>query len=164
MPKYIDEAGSYRCQVTEPPGGEWFGESKEKNTPYIAIRCVVNEPDSSQHGAEITYHAWLTEGALDRTVKDLGEIFGWNGDMAALAGGEVSFVGQECVIVTEAEEYDGKTRIRAKWLNSVDRQAPVMAKEKVAGLIARLNAKTKAIAKAAGTSTRPAVASSNRPF
>ncbi len=156
MAKYISEVGSYRCMVMDPPNGQWFGESEEKKTPYIAIRAVVNDPDSDQHGAEITYYAWLSDGAFDRTIKGLSELFGWNGDMEALAAGEVTFTGQECTIVTESEEYDGKKRIRAKWLNSVDRQGPVMAQEKVKSLIARLGSKAKAIAKATGAASAPA--------
>jgi len=159
MPKYIEEVGSYRCQVVEPPGGQWFGESGEKKTPYIAIRAVVNEPESSQHGAEITFYAWLSDGAIDRTVKDLKEVFGWDGDLMALDSGDTTFVGLECVIVTEADTYDGKTRIKAKFLNSVHRQAPVMAREKVSSLIARLNSRTKAVAKA----TAAAVVSAAKP-
>lgn len=150
MARYIDEVGSFRCQVVEPQAG-WIGETEEKKTPFIRIPCVVNDPESSQHGREIVHTMWLSDGAVDRTVKDLAEIFGWDGNLEALAAGE-GFTGQECVIVTESEEYNGKTRIKSKWINSIDRAPTAMAKEKVASLISKLNSRTKAIAKSAAAS------------
>jgi len=149
--KYINEVGSFLCQVVEPENG-WFSESKEKGTPCIVIPCIVNDPNSSQHGAMISYTGWLSDGAIDRTIKDLVEVLGFDGDLQSLESGDQTFAGKECVIVTESETYEGKERIKAKWINAVGRQgggAPAMEKAKVSSLLAKIGGRAKAVAKAA---------------
>lgn len=145
--KYVDRAGSFRCIVKAPQQG-WFGEAGEKATPFIRIACEVIE-EGDQKGRMIVYSAWLSDGAFDRTIKNLVEVFGWDGDLVALDNGGFSFAGMECEIVTEAESYKDELRIKAKWLNAVGGvPGSEMAKEKVSSLIARLGGKAKALAKA----------------
>lgn len=145
--RYVDRPGAFRCIVKEPTSG-WFGEAGEKNTPYIRIIGEVAD-DGDQNGKTITYFAWLSDGAFDRTIKNLVEVFGWNGDLVALDNGQFTFAGMECQIVAEFETHDGKTKIKAKWLNVVGGgEGKEMAKEKVASLLAKLGGKAKALAKA----------------
>lgn len=144
--RYVDRAGDFQCQVKEPSNG-WFGEAGEKQTPYIRLNCEVMD-EGDQKGKSITYFAWLSDGAFDRTVKNLTEVFGWDGNLVELDNGNHTFAGMGCRIVCESEEYDGKRRVKAKWLNSLTGPAGEgMAKEKVASLISRLGRKAQAIAK-----------------
>lgn len=151
MAKYITEVGEFRAVGGKP----FLGESKEKGTPYIGVPVYVDDPDSEQHGAEGTYNAWLSDAAFDRSVKDLSEIFGWDGSLQDIADGKITFEGLPCSIVTEAETHNGKVYHKIKYLNSVDRQRQrgVMEGQKVADLIARMNSRAKAIAKQTGGTT-----------
>ncbi|HWL53842.1 MAG TPA: hypothetical protein VNQ90_15490 [Chthoniobacteraceae bacterium] len=163
MSKYIDAVGKFRCKVTEPEAG-WLGES-EKGTPYIQIPVVVDEEGSDQNGNTGVYYAYLSDKTIDRTVKDLNEVFGWDGDLNALAGGQQTFAGMECSIVTESDEYEGKEKIKIKFLNSPNRAAERLSQDKVSSLIARLNSRTKAVAKAAGSAApaKPAAKTPQKP-
>ena len=146
--RYVDQAGRYTCVVKKPNNG-WFGEAGEKQTPFLRIPCVVQ--GGPQAGREITYSAWLSDAAFDRSITTLSEAFGWDGNLVALEGGQFSFAGLQCEISAEAEAYNGETRVKAKWLNPVGGGGgEKLAAEKVSGLIARLGSKAKAIAKATG--------------
>ncbi|HWL51328.1 MAG TPA: hypothetical protein VNQ90_02775 [Chthoniobacteraceae bacterium] len=163
MSKYIDAVGSFRCRVVEPEAG-WLGET-EKGTPFIRIPLTVSDEESDQNGNTIIYQAYLSDAAIDRTVKDLTEVFGWDGDLQALVSGNATFTDMECVIVTESETYEGKERIRVKFLNSIHRTAPKLDQAKVNSLLAKLNSRTKAVAKAAGGSSpaKPAAKAPPKP-
>lgn len=154
--KYVDRAGDYLCRVKRPGNG-WFGEAGDNQTPFIRIPCFVIE-DGDQDGNEIVYQGWLSDKAFDRTIETLVKAFpDWDGDLEALQAGEFTFEGLECQIVAESEQYEGKSRVKAKWLNPAGGgEAKQMDGAKVASLISRLGRKSKAIAKQAAGGAAPA--------
>lgn len=158
MPQYIDRVGTFICRVVKPESG-WFGESKEKKTPFLRIPLQVDDPSSDQNGRTITCEKFITEATIDRLTKDLVEVFGWDGDLFALDSGPDNvpdgFAGMQCSIVTESESYDGKDRIRVQWLNSVDYKPQQLAADKVKSILSRFGSRTKAIAKSVNA-TAPA--------
>lgn len=108
--------GRHQCIVLEPGNG-WFGEAGEKQTPYIRIPLKIL--DGPCEGDETVYQGWITDSAVERTVKNLKEVFGWDGDLTKLAR-QVNtgpFVGKLCSIVCEEDDYKGKKRIVIAWLN-----------------------------------------------
>lgn len=109
--------GRYLCRVVAPSNG-WFGEAGEKQTPFIRIPLVIAEGE--EEGYKLTYQAWVSDSAAKRTIDNLKEVFEWNGDVVSLAKqiDNGPFVGRECSIVIEEEQYKGKTRVVVKWLNS----------------------------------------------
>lgn len=128
--KYIDAVGNFLCTVKRPPNG-WLDET-QGGTPFIRIPCIVTE-ECDQKGKEIVWRGYLSEKAKPRTVESLIRAFDWDGDWDDLD----SFAGIEVIIVTEEEEYNGETRIKAKWLNSLTNKA----KQEVADrLLARMKA------------------------
>ena len=128
--KYINEVGKFLCTVKRPPNG-WLDET-QGGTPFIRIPCIVTE-DCDQKGKEIVWRGYLSEKAKPRTVESLIRAFDWDGDWDELD----TFAGIDVIIVTEEEEYNGETRIKAKWLNSLTNKA----KEEVAErLLARMKA------------------------
>lgn len=128
--KYIDAVGKFLCTVKRPPNG-WLDET-QGGTPFIRIPCIVTE-ECDQKGKEIVWRGYLSEKAKPRTVESLIRAFDWDGDWDDLD----SFAGIEVIIVTEEEEYNGETRIKAKWLNSLTNKA----KQEVADrLLARMKA------------------------
>jgi hypothetical protein len=131
--KYIDQVGSFLCTVKRPPNG-WLDET-QSGTPFIRIPCIVTEA-GDQYRREIVWRGYLSEKAKPRTVETLIKAFDWNGDWDDID----SFADIEVIIVTEEEEYNGKTMIKAKWLNSLTNKA----KEEVANrLLARMKAEDK---------------------
>jgi hypothetical protein len=144
------QPGRYTCKVTAPVNG-WFGEAGEHNTPYIRIPLIVTE-DGDGEGDRLTHQAWISDKSLDRTVKNLAEVFGWDGDIEALAKltNTGPFVGQECSIVTEEEEYNGKKRVVIKWLNTAGGGGKTMESAKAASLARRLAERAKKAAATAG--------------
>lgn len=154
---YLNQAGSFECVVEQPESG-WFGESKEKGTPFIRIPVAVSE--GTLKGQTAVYNAWLSAGAFDNTIARLTEVFGFDGDLPSLHLGKTSFAGMPCNITTEMETYEGKTRCKIKWLNPPGGgSAKPMDEAKVKGLLALLTSKAKAIAKATKANTpTPAMA------
>lgn len=152
MSQYLDQVGIFECVVEKPQEG-WFGESKEKKTPFIRLPLRVT--DGLQAGQRITCELYLTDKTQDATFKRLTEVFGWDGDVNRMD----FFAGLPCNIETHAEDYKGKRRVKVKWLNAPGgRKVEPMAEAKVKSLTATIAARAKAISshtkaamKAAGT-------------
>lgn len=128
--KYINTVGSFLCTVKRPPNG-WLDET-QGGTPFIRIPCIVTE-ECDEKGKEIVWRGYLSEKAKPRTVESLIKAFDWNGDWDDLD----SFSGIEVIIVTDEEEYNGETRIKAKWLNSLNNKAKAEVADR---LLARMKA------------------------
>lgn len=143
--------GTFLCKVVAPSSG-WFGEAGSNNTPFIHIPLVVTQ-DGECNGERITYQGWITDKSVERTVKNLSEVFGWDGDLEALANmlNDGPFVGMECQIVCEEETYDGKPRVVIKWLNAPGGGGKSMDRNSALALAKRLSARSKA----AATAERP---------
>lgn len=142
--KYIDEAGTYFCKVKEPGNG-WIDKSKT-GTPFVRIPCIVDDPESPQHGREIVWKGYLSEAAEQKTRQRLERAFGINWSYSSLCDGRASFAGQRCRIAVEAEEYQGKTYYKAKWLNPENDDRPaqrLISAEELDELVTRLDASPK---------------------
>ncbi len=131
--------GKFQCKVTAPRNG-WFGEAGENATPFIRIPFIVTE-DGPCEGHEDVYMAWISDKALARTIKNLAEVFNWNGDLAALSKltNTGPFVGKEFSITTEEEEFKGKKSVKIKWLNAAGGGGKTMEKGAAETLAQRLN-------------------------
>jgi hypothetical protein len=131
--------GTFLCKVIAPSNG-WFGEAGANNTPFIRIPLETSE------GERITYQGWITDKSAEHTIQNLCKVFGWDGDLEALAGetDDGPFVGMECEIVTEEETYNGKSRVVIKWLNAPGSSGKTMEREKALALARKLTGKSKA--------------------
>ena len=138
---YLQTVGSFEC-IVEPPDAGWIGEQGEKNTPFVRIPLVVTEGEFK--GQIALYKGWLSDGAFDNTIKRLAEVFGFDGDLITLNSGRQSLAGKPCNITTEMENYQGKDRLKIAWLNPPGKPLDEM---KIASILTKLNAKSKAIAK-----------------
>lgn len=103
-------AGKHRARAVK---GE-LTESGQKKTPCIAVEFqLVDE------GSFIWAYLYLTEKTQKRSLESLKHC-GFKGlDLAGdlMAQGLGS---QEVELVVEHEEYEGKTRARVQWVNSLD--------------------------------------------
>ena len=86
----------------------------EKETPCASTCWKVK--DGERAGETFFHNGWLTDGALPYTMKAL-EAAGLEGD--DIVGDIASLVGNEAVIVTEEEVYEGVTREKIKFINAV---------------------------------------------
>lgn len=140
--------GTFLCKVTAPSNG-WFGEAGSNNTPFLRIPLIVTQ-EGPCDGEQLTYQGWLTDKSVERTVKNLSEVFGWDGDLETLArmSNTGPFVGKSCEIVTEEDEHNGKTRVVIKWLNAPGQGGKIMDGERALTLARKLSARSKAAAAA----------------
>ena len=113
--KYIDQAGKYICTVKEPGNG-WLDQPEGKS-PFIRIPCIVDMPDSPQHGHESVWYGYLTEKSRERTEETLKQVFGWDGNWDNEAGFD-AFIGRKVRLQCDESEWKGRTQIKARWLNS----------------------------------------------
>jgi len=113
--KYIDQAGKYICNVKEPGNG-WLDQPEGK-APFIRIPCIVDMPESPQHGHESVWYGYLTEKSRERTEETLKQVFGWDGNWDNEAGFD-AFIGRKVRLQCDESEWQGKTQIKARWLNS----------------------------------------------
>ena len=112
--RYVSTPGKYTAKVKQPGNG-WLGKTKT-GTDFIRIPLLI-EDDGDQNGREIVWQGWLSEKAAERTAKTLDEAFGREWDIKSLDAGISPFTGQKCRITVEAEEYNGESRLKIKWLN-----------------------------------------------
>ena len=148
--QYIDEVGTVICRVELPTAG-WFGESKENKTPFLRLPLVVTDPESSQNGRRIVKEFYITEKSADGLARTMKNVFGVD-DIFELDGPEDEVpagpAGQYCSIVTEAEFYKDKERIKVAWVNTLDYKPQMMATEKIGSLKSIFGSRMRAIAKA----------------
>lgn len=146
---YINKAGRYRMRAKRPGNG-YFGEDGPNATPFIRVPAFCID-DGDQDGKEAVWRGYLTEKAMDRTIEALAKAFPeWDGDLASLENGSFSFEGLECEFVIESETWEGKQRLKVKWLNSIHGGGgKKMDESKIKSLVSKLNGRAKAIAKSA---------------
>lgn len=150
--RYIDREGTYICRVERPSAG-WFGEAGPNETPFIRLPLRIKaqmDGGEDQIGRSITHSAWLSAKAFDKTIENLLKVFPqWGGDLVKLANNQDDFDGFDCEIVVEEDDYSDRGFMKVKWLNPAGGGGKAMPRAKVEGLVARLNAKSLALANAA---------------
>lgn len=157
------KVGTFLCKVLPPVNG-WFGEAGQNNTPFIRIPLVVTQEGACQD-EETVFQAWVSPNAYKKTIDNLKEVFGWDGDVVALASmvNTGPFVGKSCQIVTEEEEHNGKKSIKIKWLNAPGSGGKMMDVNRALDLARRLSGKP-APAMSHGTPTELGETGNNLPF
>lgn len=140
MPK-IETPGRYAVTVTSAE----FGESNT-GTPYLNL--ALNTEDGAYIGAWL----YLSEKALPNSVKTLRDAFDFNGDFETLLE-QVN--GKPCSITVETEQYEGKDRLRVRWINAPRSSKPI---DNQASFLKALSAKAARIPKEApkAAAIRPA--------
>lgn len=159
---YLDKAGIYVANAEMPSEYGWFDKSR-KGTPAIRLKLVVAEGE--QAGRSIDYYAWLSDGAVDNSIRTLSQAFGWDGDLVALQNGENPFSGKDVEIVVEMESYNGKMRTKVKWLNAIGGGSRASSNEtrEVESLVQKLARRAKAIAAETKGGAAPQSASAPAP-
>lgn len=126
-----------------------LGSSEKNNTPFIAL-----EISEDATGDTITGFVYLSEKALEGSVKTLRDVFGFNDDFESVIE---QIVNKPCSIVVEAEVDDsGKERIRVKWINNINKVRSNKPIENATGFLQALSSKAKRIVREAPASGAPA--------
>jgi len=135
-----------------------FGESKT-GTPFIEIQFA----DDS--GATINGWLYLSENAFERTVKVVREVFGFDGNFETLPA---QIANKRCSIETEEEEYEGKMRLKVKWINPLRTVIPLKdGANFLKGLTqkaARIPVETRTVAKSTAPKAVPAASANPQNF
>ncbi len=137
----IQNPGRYTATVESAELGQ-----SEKGTPFLALICKTDQ------GEELTAYFYLSDAAFEQTTKTLREVFAFDNNFESVVQ---QVTGKPCSIVVEAEEYEGKTRMKVKWVNSV-RGSSAKPLDNAASLLAQLSAKAKRIPAAAPAAARTA--------
>ena len=121
--------------------------ANDKGTPFVEFEFI--------NPASETLNGWLylSDAAFERSVRVLRDVFGFDNDFTTLPA---QVTDKECSITTEFETFEGKERLKVKWINSVGRDvAPVdvSALSKFSARAARIAAEP---AKAASGATKAA--------
>ena len=137
----IKNPGRYTATIENAELGQ-----SEKGTPYLSLLCKTTE------GEDLTAYLYLSDAAFERTTKTLREVFGFDNNFEAVVA---QVTGKECSIVVEAEEYEGKTRMKVKWVNAVGGGSGKPL-ENAESLLTQLSARAKRIPAAAPAAARTA--------
>jgi hypothetical protein len=103
-----------------------LAESKENGTPSVKIHFELlynlDSPEVETHKS-IYHDLWLSEKAFNRSMDVLVDVLGWKGsNLSELNDSPDLLADSECVLVTNLEEYNGKTRIKVKFVNSIQKK------------------------------------------
>lgn len=102
-------------------------------TPSICLECIPTDPaDAADVGDTVYADLWLSEKAVEKTLARIKEVFGF--DITDFAADCPKMVGREVSLSMEIEEYQGKSRWKAQFVN-----APRQRREADQALTTRLN-------------------------
>lgn len=137
----IEKTGTFRATVEDVA----LAESKANGTPSLKFKLSVPDEGTAY------YDAWLTDRAIEATIKNLIKVFGYDGSQNLK-----QFEGKECQIVIKAEEWEGKTQYKVAYLNHKDGgEIPAMDETKAAPLLAKFSSKASAIIRDAQKANLP---------
>lgn len=93
--------------------------NSEKGTLGIEVSFRFKEGESEER---MQYVGWCSPLAIERTMKTLVEVLGYNGDDSVDPVSRYLLPGslnqdRDVELVVEMEEYEGKSRPRIKWIN-----------------------------------------------
>lgn len=100
----INTAGRHAATVKSAE----FGESKN-GTPFLQIEFQSEDGDSA-----ITGWLYLSEKALENSVRTLRAAFQFDGNFETVVE---QIQDKPCSVTVESEEYEGKDRMKVKWIN-----------------------------------------------
>jgi hypothetical protein len=130
----IKNPGRYTATVESAELGQ-----SEKGTPFLALAC------KNEAGDELTAYLYLSDAAVERSVKTLREVFAFDNNFETVVQ---QVTGRTCSIVVEMETFEGKERAKIKWVNTVGGSTSKPL-DNAASLLAQLSAKAKRIPAAA---------------
>ena len=95
-----------KCVVTD----NTIRYSKKSNTPSVFLMLL------SDSGKTIYHDMFLTEKSAENTIESLYKAFGWSGKISDL--NQPILKNKRCSCVCENEVYEGKSRIKVKFVNA----------------------------------------------
>lgn len=138
MPK-IEKPGTYVLSVKEADWGE-----SNNGTPFISLWC---ESEAGQH---ISAYLYFSEKSMEGSLEVGEKVFGLDSDAE---NWPIKMVGKQFSGVVEEDTYEGKTRMRVKYLNPLRKPPKEVSNQRQ--LFAKLNALAKAKGMKAAPSPRP---------
>lgn len=124
-----------------------FGESKN-GTPFLALNFKTDQDET------ITGWLYLSEKALPGSLRTLRDAFNFDNNFDTVLD---QVTGKPCSITVETEEYEGKERLRVKWINAPRSSKPI---DNQGEFLKALSAKAARIPKEAPKAAAPTKAKS----
>lgn len=114
--------GTFECQVVD----HVITRSKKKRTPSIKFKllAIKNAITGVEASETLYYDSWLTEDAIEGTLKFLTKTFHWVGDDLDEINKEKIFVGQLAWAEVIEKIYEGKPQNVVNFLNPVGDLGP----------------------------------------
>jgi hypothetical protein len=132
---YVNAEGKF-LGIVKRPGNGWLG-MESSGSEFVRVPVLVTD-EGPQKGREIVWKGYLTEKAVERTLKTLNDIFGSDWTMAMLEDQVVEWPGTEVRVTVEGQEYNGETRYKVRWLNPAKGIAVAMEADRIKVLDAKL--------------------------
>lgn len=121
-----------------------------KGDPSVEVRFKLGE-DS------IVWRGYFTEKTIERTLETLAYLGMTTSDLDALGdpnSGALE-IGKEAQLTIEPEEYNGKTRMRVKWVNPVKEFANTMGKSEASAALSMHKGRMEAVFAKLGVKPAP---------
>ncbi|WP_043588467.1 hypothetical protein [Geminisphaera colitermitum] len=140
--KALQEKGQFPATASNTQ----FGQS-DTGSEFIQITFTTDEHET------ITAWRYLTPAAFEYTVQNLREVFGIDNDAEKWPS---QIDGKRCSIVTEFEQYDGKDRLKVRYINTEGggTKAPKPISNQAA-FLRDMTQRTKMLPHATGNTPRP---------
>lgn len=144
-------AGTYRARAVEAELGY-----ASTGTEQVAVSFELLEGDAA--GQRITWYGYFSDKGAARTIESLKHC-GWDGNLE-----DLSTVGcQECQIVLDWEEFNGRESLRVKWVNGLGQGLAVKNRMDPAQRAAFAQRMKSTVAGVYGTAPASAARSAPRP-
>jgi hypothetical protein len=127
----IQTEGKHVCKITDA-----MLTTAKSGSPQIALVCEVDDEGSDEDKHAITWYGSFSPNALGYTVDALCKACGYSGNGADLWAFLDEVRGKHVQIVTEFSEWQGRTTIKARWLNPLTSAPSVDEQQSLAALLA----------------------------
>jgi hypothetical protein len=139
----ISKPGRYAVTVSKAEVGE-----SATGTPYVYLGF------DTEAGEHIGAWVYFSDKAFERSLQTLEDALDFDGDFACVD----QMIGRPCSIVVEEHDYQGKTALRVRWINSPSKPPvppPPGLAEKLSAVAGKLRHKQPAKAVAQTTEDVP---------
>jgi hypothetical protein len=150
------EATVVEAVIDQPPGKD--------ASVRLRFRTSENEEITTWLGLRNTVSPGKQKSPFEVSLRTLREAFGFDDNFAYI----MQLEGKPCTIVCEHEDYEGKPRMRVKWINAPGGGGMAAATPAGADVLRGLTAAAKRVARPAGTvpapQSQPKPQNPGRPF
>jgi hypothetical protein len=149
----VKSPGKFLAVVQESPS---YVHLSKEDKPSIMLHLTIENGQGENSGCEITWFGGLSSPkGMQLTQDQLKRCFDWDWDANALSSGQVPFAGMEVEVDVQWDEWNGKRRLKAVWINNPNQEATVHSPQKIASILGALDRQMKAQARGVTAPKQP---------